>query len=185
MKLHRLSTAFLATCLLLVCSQGQAEVTVTGDVSPSGATDPWEINSNLFVGNTGEGTLNVEAGGVVSMTLLHSGGYIGYDDDSVGTVTVTGEGSEWINLMDLYVGNYGEGTLNIMAGGVVSNRWSQIGFRSGSVGTVTVTGEGSEWNNSSKLYVGHFGEGTLNIEGYGDAFRATPRIGPDAEYTVR
>ncbi len=50
MELYQLRAAFLATCLLLVCSQGQAEVTVTGDVVPSGATDPWEINGSLTVG---------------------------------------------------------------------------------------------------------------------------------------
>ena len=49
MKLRHLSTAFLATCLLL-CSQGQAEVIATGDVDPTGATDPWEINGSLTVG---------------------------------------------------------------------------------------------------------------------------------------
>ena len=44
MKLRHLSTAFLATCLLL-CSQGQAEVIATGDVDPSGATDPFADNA--------------------------------------------------------------------------------------------------------------------------------------------
>ena len=79
MKRRHLPTAFLVTCLLL-CRQGWAEVIATGDVSPSGATDPWEIDGELKVGNTGEGTLNIESGGVVR----NSNSYIGYYDDSVG-----------------------------------------------------------------------------------------------------
>jgi T5SS/PEP-CTERM-associated repeat protein len=160
MKLRHVSTAFLVTCLLLLCSQGRAEVIAIGDVDPSGATDPWEVDGELKVGNTGEGTLNIENGGVVS----NAEGYIGYDSDSVGTATVTGEGSQWNNSSSLYVGfDGGNGTLNIMDGGVVSNGWGFIGETEDSVGTVTVTGEGSEWNNSGYLEVGYEGEGTLNI----------------------
>ena len=96
--------------------------------------------------------------------------YIGYDSDSVGTATVTGEGSEWNNSSQLYVGRYGEGTLNIMAGGVVSNTTGYLGDFSDSVGTVTVSGEGSEWNNSDNLRVGDQGEGTLAIMAGGVVF---------------
>ena len=66
MKLCHVSTAFLVTCLLLLCSQGKAEVIATGNVSPSGATDPWEVVS-LMVGIFGEGTLNIEVGGTVNV----------------------------------------------------------------------------------------------------------------------
>jgi T5SS/PEP-CTERM-associated repeat protein len=161
MKRHRLSTAFLATCLLLVCSQGQAEVIATGDVSPSGATDPWDIYA-LYVGLTGEGTLNIEAGGVVS----NAEGSIGYDGDSVGTATVTGEGSEWNNSKRLHVGYSGNGTLNIESGGLVSSVAGFVGYSSGS-GTVTVTGNGSQWNGLGVLRVGYYGGGALNIESGG------------------
>ena len=34
MKLRHVLTAFLVTCLLLLCSQGQAQVTATGDGDP-------------------------------------------------------------------------------------------------------------------------------------------------------
>jgi len=179
MKLRHLSTAFLATCLLLVCSEGQAAVTVTGDVQvcdgigtvtipatctdEPGVTDPWEIDDRLYVGKTGEGTLSVEAGGVVSVGPRGWGSHIGYSPGSVGTVTVSGEGSEWNNTGEIYVGNEGEGSLNITDGGVVSSAWSIMGYQSGSVGTVTVTGDGSEWANTGPVDVGIFGEGTLNI----------------------
>ena len=45
MKLRHVSTAFLVTCLLLVCRQGRAEVIATGDVRSSGATDPFADNA--------------------------------------------------------------------------------------------------------------------------------------------
>jgi T5SS/PEP-CTERM-associated repeat protein len=140
-------------------------VIATGDVVPSGATDPWEIDGELKVGNTGEGTLNIEAGGVVSVVSSRwVASIIGYESGSVGTATVTGDGSEWNNSSSLYVGRSGEGTLNIESGGVVTNTYGYIGYYADSVGTVTVTGEGSEWNNSRSLGVGLYGdEGTLNI----------------------
>ena len=98
---------------------------MTGNVDPSGATDPWEIDGDLTVGSTGEGTLNIKSGGVVTNTT----GYLGSSSDSVGTATVTGEGSEWNNSGYLYVGSgySGEGTLNIKDGGVVSSAEGTIG----------------------------------------------------------
>jgi len=64
---------------------------------------------------------------------------------------------------NLEVGNYGDGTLNVTDGGMVSNTYGYIGVESGSTGEVTVTGAGSRWNNSSHLLVGKNGHGTLNI----------------------
>ena len=59
---------------------------------------------------------------MVSSSVIYSSGVsiIGFRSGSVGTVTVTGEGSEWNNSEDLYVGYSGEGTLNIESGGVVN-----------------------------------------------------------------
>lgn len=132
------------------------------------------IDGNLTVGETSEGTLNITAGGVVSNT----DGRIGHESDSIGTVTVSGEGSGWNNSSSLNVGYSGEGTLNISDGGVVSNTSGTIGDNSDSVGIVTVTGEGSEWNNSGDLTVGRYGgSGTLNISDGGVVSNADGRIG--------
>ena len=67
---------------------------------------------------------------------------------------MTGAGSTWTNSGDLYVGCSGSGTLNIEAGGQVSNFYGYLGYNSGSTGTVTVTGTGSMWTNSGTLYLG-------------------------------
>ncbi|HBX59375.1 MAG TPA: hypothetical protein DEG65_03950, partial [Methylophaga sp.] len=61
------------------------------------------------------------------------------------------------------VGNSGNGTLNILNGGSVSNTFGSVGRLSGATGTVTVDGAGSSWNNSNALGLGDWGNGTLNI----------------------
>ncbi len=136
-----------------------------GTVTVNGAGSTWTNSSELRVGNGGQGTLNIEAGGQVSNVGV---GLVGFVGGSSSTATVTGTGSAWTNSSSLFVGFFGQGTLNIEAGGQVSNIGSGvIGQQDGSIGTVTVTGTGSAWTNSSDLVVGQFGQGTLNIEAGG------------------
>ncbi|MPS49370.1 autotransporter domain-containing protein [Methylobacillus sp.] len=137
-------------------------------------SSPWQIPGWLRVGNTGTGTLNIEAGGAVSS----GGGYIGFFSGSTGNVTVTGPGSAWTNTIALDVGRSGTGTLNIEAGGAVSSSDGYIGNSySGSTGNVTVTGPGSTWTNTYSLYVGYYGTGTLNIEAGGAVSSGNGYIG--------
>ncbi len=51
----------------------------------------------------------------------------------------------------LYVGKANDGTLNITAGGVVSNTKGYIGYKSGSSSEATVSGTDSQWYNSANL----------------------------------
>ena len=135
----------------------------------NGADSKWTNSGNLYAGNSGSGgTMNVTGGGAVS----NNNGYIGYNSGSSGVVTVNGASStassKWTNSGDLYVGNFGSGTLNVTGGGTVNNNYGYIGYNSGSSGVVTVDGTGSTWNNSyssggTGLYVGYNGNGTLNI----------------------
>ena len=117
-------------------------VTTIGKVNPGDAAvqpDPWAVGNRLYVGKSAASILNVEAGGVVSNTK----GFIGYEADSNGTVTVIGANSIWDNSGYLYVGRYGEGTVTIENGGRVENTNGYIGIYADAVGTVTVTGTGS------------------------------------------
>ena len=65
-------------------------------------------------------------------------------------VTVDGTGSVWSSYYELYIGEAGNGTLDITGGGVVSNDSSypgyitHVGDEAGSVGYVTVDGAGSK-----------------------------------------
>ncbi|MBD14749.1 MAG: hypothetical protein CMJ72_06215, partial [Planctomycetaceae bacterium] len=105
------------------------------------------------------GALNVNSGAVFDNTF----GYLGYESDSTGVATVSGNGSRWDNSRFLFVGYQGDGTLNVLGGGVVSNELGSIGDWASSTGVVTVSGSGSQWNNSLGLGVGSAGSGTLNV----------------------
>ena len=91
------------------------------------------------------------------MTVITTG-----DVDPGGAAT---QPDPWAVGGDLTVGRYGNGTLNVEAGGVVSDATGYLGYHTGSTGEARVTGEGSEWNNSGPLRVGYYGDGTLNVEG--------------------
>ena len=165
--------SFIAGLVVLSVTAGpaQASVITTGDVDPGGAgtqPDPWAVGGILRVGSTADGTLNVEAGGVVSNTNGNIAAYSG----STGEATITGSGSQWTNSGIMSVGRQGEGTLNVEAGGVVSNHNGYIGRYSGSTGEATITGSGSQWTNSENMFIGGNssgagGSGTLNLDDSG------------------
>jgi T5SS/PEP-CTERM-associated repeat protein len=163
--------------VLMTCvAPAHAAVTTTGDIVPGGAAtqpDPWAVAGSLEVGVSGNGTLNVEAGGTVSNTK----GYIGYQAGSTGEATVTGTDSQWTNSGELNVGVVSHGTLNVEAGGTVSNTTGRIGYHADSTGNVTVTGMNSQWNNSDRLVVGRSGNGTLIVEAEGRVSNSLGLIG--------
>ena len=139
--------AVASVWLLSVAGPADAAIITTGDVNPGGAAtqpDPWAVEG-LYVGREGDGTLNVEAGGVVS------------------------------NTSTLTVGYWGDGTLNVATGGVVSNAFGYIGHHTGSTSEATITGSGSQWTNSGPLRVGYYGDGTLNVEGGGRGLLQCPQ----------
>jgi len=80
-------------------------------------------SNNLYVGSYENGQFLISGGDDVS----NMNGYLAYNDDSHGAVTVTGAGSTWTNSQSLIVGDFGTGTLSIEAGGVVSNSFSYVG----------------------------------------------------------
>jgi T5SS/PEP-CTERM-associated repeat protein/autotransporter-associated beta strand protein len=144
-----------------------------GTVKVSGIGSSLTYNS-LFIGYSGTGALNIQAGGQVigdptdlnGPERTYSFSFIGYNSGSAGTVTVTGTGSKWTPNSDyLYVGYKGSGILKIEAGGEVSSNHCILGQFQDSTGSVTVTGNGSIWTNTSSLSVGNYkSSGSLNIE---------------------
>jgi T5SS/PEP-CTERM-associated repeat protein len=124
-------------------------------VNVSGANSQWISSYEMGVGVSGIGTLNITAGGLVSSTE----GSIGVN--GTGTVNVNGANSQWIGSDVLHIGSdenfggsTGSGTLNVSAGGQVSNTVAFLGTNVGSTGTVTVGGTGSTWTNNGALYIG-------------------------------
>ncbi len=137
----------------------------------NGATgDGVATNPNAYVGNNGQGTLNIESGSSFSGEY----GIVANGADSSGTVTVSGAGSAWINSSDLSIGSSGSGTLTVADQGLVTSGADiTLGYSEAGSGTVTVTGSGSTLANGGwDFNVGRYGEGTLNVLAGGEVSSA-------------
>jgi T5SS/PEP-CTERM-associated repeat protein len=141
----------------------------TGSATVDGAGSTWTNSGDFYVGRSGTGTLTIRNGGNVSNVGI---GYLGFTAGTTGTATVDGAGSSWTNSGELYVGNFGTGTLTIQSGGKVSDADGYVGNNAGSIGSATVDGAGSAWTNSSTLNVGVAGTGTLTIQNGGTVSNA-------------
>ena len=130
----------------------------------------------------GTGNLVIRNGSTINGVAFS---IIGANAGFTGTATVSGAGSQWNHSgsVGMYLGLHGNGTLNVQAGGVVSNAYSYVGSFTGSTGVATVTGAGSRWNMTAKSYVGVDGHGTLNVEAGGVVSNTTGYLGYDAGST--
>ncbi|MBN1911023.1 MAG: hypothetical protein JW818_14855 [Pirellulales bacterium] len=168
-------SATLLVFALFLTSQAisvHAAVVATGDVDPDDPIHNWTsvTEARIGYGTGGAGSISVTEGDAIVSGM----GYLGYDDDSTGEVTVDGEGSSWTNTTEIrvgggywdqggYWGHGGNGTLNITHGGMVDSAYGCLGYWYDSTGEVTVDGEGSAWTNSDELRVGYRGSGVLRI----------------------
>jgi fibronectin-binding autotransporter adhesin len=172
-----LAARFSALTLQLLAAAVPAlgAISPTGNVLPAypGAhPDPWNVGTELVVGDSATGTLAVSSGSdVVSI-----GGTAGFDPGVIGSITVSGAGSSWTNSQNLLIGVFGIGKLDVLQGARVDNQDASIGNLSG-VGLVTVSGAGSIWTNAADLVVGEGGVGSLTIENQGRVRSADATIG--------
>jgi outer membrane autotransporter protein len=143
-RIHLLRSTALTSLLLLggaSAAYGQQVVdngtilTIPGDLA-----SPTTLDS-FTVGSTGKGTLNLNPGGnVVSASAV-----IGEAAGSNGTVTAAGDTNNpaiWSVSNAQTVGDAGNGTLSIGAGGKVTAFSVVIGSQANSVGTVTLSNGG-------------------------------------------
>ncbi len=140
---------------------------VTGHVTIDGSGSTWTnrtVESHLYIGSSGNGTLDIIGGAAVSNTV----GEIGYNAGSTGEVTVDGDGSTWTNNGDLYVGHAGSGTLNISGGAAVSVAGTTfVAYETGSTGSIEF-GSGGGTLTTKSLRVSSsqvLGSGTINTRG--------------------
>ncbi len=149
-------------------------LTVDGAGSPPGATQ-LNLTGSVDVGNSGTGTMVIKNGAVVSA----GGGYVGFNSNAVGSVTVDGAGSKWTQPSYVIVGSGGAGDVTVRNGGafVVSNDNIDIAGMSGSRGSLTITGAGSLATSGNVIVVGYFGSGTLNVLAGGQVTSAAGLIG--------
>ncbi len=157
-----------------------AAVSPTGNVLPPYPVtnpDPWVVGDELRVGDSANGSLSINAGSDV----LSEGGTAGFDPLTVGSITVTGLGSTWTNNLDLLLGAYGTGTLDVLSAAHVENQNAFLGQVSlgpeTGVGQAVVRGAGSQWLNAQNLVVGYSGKGELTIEQQGFVHSNSARIG--------
>ena len=135
----------------------------SGEVIVDGKGSILTNRYGLKIGESGIGTLNITNGGVVRNNS-YSAIRLGKNSDATGLVTVDGVDSKWTTGGSLYIGRYGDGTLSITNGAVVSNNGPAfVGLYKSGTGMVTVDGAGSIWTPNGSLYVGSYGTGTINI----------------------
>ena len=143
------SVSLLATVLWGIPSAKAADVLIdNGDVV-------WTDDSNI------DGNVIVRAGSNIGLTISNgakissTGGYIADAQNSFGTVTISGAGSEW-NIINpdpnksrvLSVGGFGgifggTAALVVEDGGKVSSQYVNVAAGQQSKGTITVRGQGS------------------------------------------
>lgn len=144
----------------------------------------------LFVGNNSTGSLTMRNGSV--LTTTGASAFLAAGGSTTGTVTISGEGSTWLYDGVIFVGNNGNGTLNVLDGGVVTSGGANafIGAGGNSTGTLLVDGAGSSYtvSGTGDFSVGGLGSNvTVSDGGYletkGRAFIAAGS-GTSADVTV-
>ena len=160
-----------------------------GTATVRGLTSTWTIDDELTVGVYGQGDLTIAGGGQVSAYDVYVGGAPlelmtdeGYDPDllpnGTGTVTVTGADSRLVVAADdsLFIGYFGDGTLDVNDGGQVDSEMVVVGGGPDAVGTVTVEDAGSLLS-TEELSVGFWGQGDVTVANGGQVTTREVRIG--------
>ena len=137
----------------IINNDGHARL--SGDSPIAGST----TQTSLWLGDDNSGSLTVEAGGDMTVTTQT---ILGNLATASGFLNVTGTNSQY-STDSLYVGNRGDGEVNITDGGSLSSNYAFIGNETGSSGLVNIDGDDSSWTNAGDLTVGNNGGGELNV----------------------
>ncbi|MGO4677881.1 autotransporter outer membrane beta-barrel domain-containing protein [Bosea sp. 2YAB26] len=162
-----------------------------GKVTVTGPNSSWTngISGGLNIGSLGTGTLTIENGGRVINITVDNAPNIGNGPGSQGMVTVTGQGSTWINSLELNIGNFGTGALTLADGGAVTAPTVVIAARSGAVGTLNIgAGSGNPAAapgtlNAPSLAFGA-GAGTINFNHTSESYVFAPAISGNGTVNV-
>ncbi|GGL29525.1 autotransporter domain-containing protein [Caulobacter rhizosphaerae] len=174
--------------LLGVMQRGRGVVRVIG----TGST--WENTGGLQVGVEGVG---VGLGGEGGLEVL-DGGHVVTQGDTVaglqaralGTLTVSGPDSSWINRGALVLGQDGRGYLRINGGGMVETGDTIVGLNSGANGLQPGTSTGDGQPNISvsgvgarltmgDLVLGAAGHGSMSLEAHTSTVAESAILGRD------
>ncbi|MCH8476892.1 MAG: hypothetical protein LAT56_03000 [Wenzhouxiangella sp.] len=149
-----------------VLSAQSGRVAQSGDshweVLVSGPGSQWNMVGNIQLAVSGNGSLHIENGGVVTNGPGFTSN-IGNNPAGVGEVIVTGADSMWQMESGISIGANGTGNLEILDGGAVETTFVGLGAASSANGALTITGPGSRLQGSSGLTVGGGGTGTVHL----------------------
>lgn len=139
----------------------------------------------FLVGSGGAASLRIESGAKIDTGYSDVGNGLFRAGDTSGTVTVTGQGSQWLTSGGLSLGTGPSPTLesprpgdplprstsaaylNVENGGLVVSGGSALGFFAGANGVANVSGLGSRWISGSLSVGSNGGTGLLRIENGG------------------
>lgn len=139
--------------------------TILGNASPASAS---LLTGALNVGSPGDGTINVQLGGLLQNSgTARLGTGSPFTGIGTGVVNVMNAGSVWNSLGLLEVGAGGTGEVNVTLGGTVNGAGTTIGASTSRGGEVNIDGLNSKWDNSGTLTIGGVGAGTLSITNQG------------------
>ncbi len=118
-------------------------------------------NSEFRAGDAGDGTVEIYDGGLISSGRV----FIGRQNGSTSSATISGEGSLWASTAQLTLGNFNgsTGTLEILEGGTMTADGTTIVGNAGN-GRMVVDGEGSEFSTLNTLALAAFTTGVGELE---------------------
>lgn len=117
--------------------------------------------AGTIIGYEGNGSLNLSGG--AQATSSGTGPFVAHQAGSQGSVTIDGADSLWTVTQGMRLGNFGDATLSITNGGLLSSTFTDVARETGSSGAVTVSGADARWNASSYTNFGYQGDATLLI----------------------
>jgi T5SS/PEP-CTERM-associated repeat protein len=142
---------------------GAAE-TGTGVATIRGAGSEWTIAEEIVVGQLGSGELRIEGGATVTTGAQ---GIIANGPSSAGSVSVTGDGSQWLVGDALFVGWDGAGTLAIRDGGQVEAEIIGVLGKETATPNIVIDGPGSELRAVGGIQLGEIESVAMEITGGG------------------
>ena len=134
-----------------------------------------EINGIGALIKLGDGTLTLTGASSYSDATEIDGGTVSVKGGSI--THASGDVSLAFNPGD-------EAQLEIIDGGIVSDRNAWIAYGIGSRGSVRVSGAGSTWNNSNNLNIGYGGDGYLEIRSGGAVASYAGYVGLNGDGSV-
>jgi outer membrane autotransporter protein len=154
------------------------EINSVGTVAVVAASEPNALLSseNLYVGYRGTGNMTISDNAEVK----DANAYIGYEANSLGSVSVSEPNALWENSENLYVGYGSNGSMNISGSGKVTDANAYIGYKANSTGSVSVADTDSLWENSENLYVGYSGTGDMTISNHATVMDTNAYVGYNA-----